>query len=175
VSAPERLRRAAVARRVLASAPQAAASLDWDALGHAPHWLALPDDEFAMFQCRVGAVLCGRELRLWIDRGRLDAAQAALGASFLRALLAESDSASSPPGLAGDWQIESPAQVHTVLREAGASVLLATLRSGALRDAVGALLAPAIASSMAAALARALVAHAESLEAQPQAVQGAAA
>ena len=125
-----RLRRAAVAERLLSSAPEAAAALDWDALDRAPAWLALPDPAFAAFQCRVGAVLCGRSLRMWIDRGRIDAAQGVLGATFLRALLA-------------------------------------ALPGGDLRDAVGMLLAPATAARIAPALARALVAHAESLDAPP--------
>ena len=59
-----RLRRAGVAQRLLASAPQAAAALDWDTLARAPAWLALPEDDFATFQCRVGAVLCSGALRL---------------------------------------------------------------------------------------------------------------
>ena len=162
-----RLRRAAVAERLLSSAPEAAAALDWDALDRAPAWLALPDPAFAAFQCRVGAVLCGRSLRMWIDRGRIDAAQAVLGATFLRALLAEGNSASAPSGLPACPDIDTPARVQPVLQAAGASVLLAALPGGDLRDAVGMLLAPATAARIAPALARALVAHAESLDAPP--------
>lgn len=165
MSAAARLHRAAVARRLLASAPQAAASLDWDALGRAPAWLALSETEFGTFQCRVGAVLHGRALRLWIDRGRLAAAQAALGAPFLRQLLAEPASASIPLGLAACAEIESPAQVAPLLREAGAAVLLAALPEAALRDALGAALAPVTASPMATELALTLVARAETLSA----------
>lgn len=158
-----RRRRAAVAERLLAGAPERAPSLDWDTLDAAPAWLALPDDAFTAFQCRVGAVLCGRALRMWIDRGRLAAAQAALGAPFMEALLAERDSAMLAPGLVACPEIELPGQVQPALRLCGASVLLATLPSGALREAVGALMAPAVASRMAPALALSLVAHAESL------------
>ena len=163
MSAASRLHRAAVAERLLASAPQVAASLDWDALGRAPAWLALPDAGFATFQCQVGAVLCGRALRLWIDRGRLVAAQAALGAPFLRRLLAEPDAASIPIGLVACPEIDAPTQVELVLRLAGASVLLASLPTGVLRQAIGAALAPATASTMAPELAVTLVARAGSL------------
>ena len=178
-----RLRRAAVAERLLAGSPQAVAALDWDALDRAPAWLALADAAFATFQCRVGALLCGHALRLWIDRARLAAAQAALGAPFLRALLAERGSASIPTGLFACPEIDSPAEVEPALRLAGASVLLATLRGGVLREAVGVLLAPAMASRMAPELALALVARAESLgspatapsSAREAALEGAAA
>ncbi len=160
-----RLRRAAVAERLLSASPQAAAVLDWDALDRVPAWLALADAAFATFQCRVGAVLCSRVLRLWIDRRRLAAAQAALGAPFLCALLAERDSDSIPLGLFACPEIDSPLRVEPMLRLAGASVLLATLPDGVPRDAIGALLAPATASCMAPELALALVARAESLDA----------
>lgn len=160
-----RLHRAAVAQRLLASAPRAAASLDWDALGRAPAWLALSETEFHTFQCRVGAVLHGRALRLWIDRGRLAAAQAALGAPFLRRLLAEPESASIPIGLVACAEIEQPAQVEPVLRQAGAAVLLAGLPDGLLRAALGAALAPVTASPMAAELALTLIARTEALAA----------
>lgn len=165
MSSALRLHRAAVAQRLLASAPQAAAPLDWDALGRAPAWLALPESAFATFQCRVGAVLHGRALRLWIDRARLTAAQAALGAPFLRQLLAEPESASIPIGLVAGAEIESPAQVEPVLRQAGAAVLLACLPDGLLRDALGAALVPVTASPMAAELALTLVARTEALAA----------
>ena len=163
MSAASRLRGAAVAERLLASDPQAAASLDWETLGRAPAWLALPDAEFDTLQCRVGAVLCGRALRLWIDRGRLAAAQAALGAPFLRTLLAEPDAASIPIGLVTCPEIDSPAQVEPMLRLAGASVLLASLPDGVLREVVGAALAPVTASTMAPELAVTLVVRAEAL------------
>jgi hypothetical protein len=159
-----RLRRAAVAERVLSIAPQPPAALDWDALDQAPAWLALEDPAFATFQCRVGAVLCGRSLRMWIDRGRLDAAQAVLGAPFLRALLADESSAAVPSGLPACPEIDSPTRVQPVLRAAGGSVLLASLPGGELRDVIGRLLAPATFVHVTSEQARALVAHAESLQ-----------
>lgn len=155
--------RAAVAERLLAGAPAPARALDWDELDSAPDWLALPEADFNAFQCRVGAVLCGRALRLWIDRGRLAAAQAALGAPFMEALLAQPDSTLLALDLFACPDIEVPAQVEPALRLSGASLLLATLPAGALREAVAVLLAPAIASRMVPALAASIVARAESL------------
>lgn len=158
-----RHRRAAVAARLLAGAPALAPALDWDTLDAAPAWLALDDEAFAAFQCRVGALLFGSTLRLWIDRGRLAAARSAVGPAFLEALLAERGVTLLPPGLVNGPVIEAPAQVRPALRLAGASVLLSTLSAGALRAAVSMLLAPAVASAMAAPLAASLVAHAGAL------------
>jgi len=163
MSAALRQHRAGVAERLMATAPQAAASLDWDSLGRAPAWLALPEAGFAMFQCRVGAVLCGNAIRLWIDRGRLAAAETALGADFLRALRSQPDSASIPIGLVACPEIDSASLVAPVLRVAGASVLLASMASGVLRDTIGAALAPVTASTMAPELAATLVVRAQAL------------
>ena len=129
-----RLRRAAVAERLLSGSPQAVASLDWDALDRAPAWLALTDAEFTTFQCRVGAVLCGHALRLWIDRARLAAAQAALGAPFLRALLAERGSASIPTDLFACPEIDSPADVEPAKAIAELEQAHDTLGSSMQRD-----------------------------------------
>ena len=163
MTAAARRRRAAVAERLLSGAPRRAPALDWDTLGDAPAWLALDDDAFATFQCRVGALLYAGVLRLWIDRGRLAAAQRALGAPFMEALLSKQDEVMLGPDLAACLEIEGPAHVQPALRLAGASVLLAALPAGALCDAVGELLAPVIAATMAPPRALSLVARAEAL------------
>lgn len=158
-----RRHRAAVARRLIGRAPDAVAGLDWDACDRAPAWLALDDDDLASFQCRVGAVLCARALRLWIDGPRLAAARAILGDGFLAQLLAQPDSASIPLGLVGAPRIDHAAQVGPALQAAGASVLLASLAHGPLRQAVGVMLAPAAPSTMTHELADTLVARAQAL------------
>lgn len=158
-----RRHRAAVARRLVERAPDAVAALDWEACERAPAWLALGADELTTFQCRVGAVLCARALRLWIDGPRLAAARALLGESFLAQLLAQPDSASIPLGLIGAPRIDSAAQVGPALQAAGASVLLASLAHGPLRQAVGVMLAPAAPSTMTHELADTLVARAHAL------------
>jgi hypothetical protein len=156
-----RRRRAAVSERLMAGAPQAVASLDWDTLDQAPHWLALPEAELTTFQCQVGAVLCAGALRLWIDKSRLAAAQTAVGALFLRKLLAQPEAASIAIGLVECPEIDTPGEVEAMLRLTGASVLLASLVPGALREAADAALAPITASTMAQELALTLVSHAQ--------------
>lgn len=158
-----RRHRAAVARRLIERAPDAVTALDWEACERAPAWLALDDDALASFQCRVGAVLCARALRLWIDGPRLAAARTILGETFLAQLLAQPDSASIPLGLIGAPRIDSAAQVGPALQAAGASVLLASLAHGPLRQAVGVMLAPAAPSTMTHELADTLVARAHAL------------
>ncbi len=162
-AAQMRAHRAAVARCLIERAPDAVAALDWEACERAPAWLALGDDELATFQCRVGAVLCARALRLWIDGPRLAAARAILGERFLAQLLAQPDSVSIPLGLIGAPRIDSAAQVAPALQSAGASVLLASLAHGPLRQAVGVMLAPAAPSTMTHELADTLVARAHAL------------
>lgn len=160
----QRRHRAAVARRL--ADHEAAAALDWDLLGRAPDWLALPEEDLAAFQRRVGAVFQARAIRLWIDGARIGAAKVALGEGFLARLLALPDSVSIPMELLGVPRAETAAQVAPLLRDSGAAVLLATLSPGALRRAAAALLAPASASSMAAELASTLVERTRSLAAE---------
>ncbi len=163
---PAQLRghRAAVARRL--AAHDAAAALDWDQLGRAPAWLALPDAEAATLQRRVGAVFQARAIRLWIDGPRIAAARAALGEGFLARLLALPDAVSIPMELVSVPRAESAAQVAPRLQATGAAVLLASLAHGALRRAAAALLAPAVASAMAPDLAASLVERALALAAE---------
>jgi hypothetical protein len=152
-AASERRRRALAAQYVLARAPAAAAELDWDALAQAPDWLVA---QGPAFECRVGAMLCVAEIRLWIDAPRLAAARRVLGASFLQALLAQPDS----PGaalLAPLPRIVGAEQVAPRLREVGASVVLAALADGALGAALEQALAPLHPLPIAAALAQSLV------------------
>ncbi|WP_280156089.1 hypothetical protein [Piscinibacter sp. XHJ-5] len=157
--------RAAVAQRLLAKAPAAAAALDWDMLGQAPLWLAMSDAALTQFARQVGAVLCAPALRLWIDARRLAAARAALGETFLQALLAQPDVPAIEPQLSNALRLDTPEQVGALLQAAGAGVLLASLPPGLLQAAAAALMAPAAALAMPASTAQALVSRARQLAA----------
>jgi len=161
-AATRRQRRAAVARRLLAAAPDVAASLDWETLDSAPAWLALSDAELMVLARQVGAMLCATSVRLWIDGARLGAARAALGAPFLQALQALPDAQLLPRNVAPCPRIDAAEQVAPMLRTSGLGVLLASLPNGPLRRAATALLG-STASTMAAALAHALVSRAQTL------------
>jgi len=158
-----RRRRAAIARRLLDRAPEAAATLDWDTLDRAPAWLAWSDGALAQFQRQIGAVLCAPALRLWIDGARLAAARAALGEPFLQALLAQPDLPAMRGDACGQARIDSAERVASSLQAAGAAVLLATLPEGPMRRAAGAAIEPALQLAMAPELARELVARAATL------------
>jgi hypothetical protein len=160
--AARRHRRAAVCRRLLAAAPEAAGSLDWDALDAAPAWLALSDADLMVLARQVGAILCAASIRLWIDGARLGAARTAVGAPFLLALQALPDAQVLPRNVAPCPRIDAAEQVAPMLRTSGSGVLLASLPNGALRRAATALLG-GNASTMAPALAHTLVARAQSL------------
>jgi len=160
-----RQRRAAIAARLLAASPAAAAALDWDLLDAAPDWLAWPEAVVTRLQQRVGACAQAASLRLWIDAPRLAAARDAVGAAYLDALLALPAPA-LPSAVDAGAAIDSAARVAPVLRATGASVLLAALPHGALRRAVEALTAPVHASDMAVPLAESLLAHALALAAR---------
>ena len=162
-AAQARRRRAAVAQRLLAQAPDCVDALDWATLDTAPDWLALPEPEFARLRARVGAVICVASLRLWIDGARLAAARAAVGDAFLRNLLAQPAMPMNPLDLAAQPRIDVAGQVGTLLQLAGSSVLLAAVPYGLLRRAACAALAPALPSTMAAELARSLIARATTL------------
>jgi hypothetical protein len=126
-------RRGAIAARLLDAAPDAAAALDWDALDRGPAWLAVPDHELALEQRRIGAVLHAAAIRLWIDRRKLAAAQAAVGDAFLRALLADC----TAPGVGGDTEIAADGcrDVAAWLRQAGAAVQAAAISDNPLGPA----------------------------------------
>lgn len=158
-----RARRARIASLLVARAHEAVAALDWEALDRAPDWLALGDVELAALQRRIGAVLYARAIRLWIDGPRLAAARDLLGAKFLAALLGQPDAASIPLGLVGAPGIASAAEVASALQSAGASVLLAAMPHGALRNAAAEVLAPVTASAMSHELAESLIAQAAAL------------
>jgi len=159
-------RRAAVARRLLAKAADAAATLDWDTLDRAPEWLALREAALAAFERRVGALLCAPALRLWIDGPRIAAARAALGDAFLRALLAEHDKPAVDAGAPAPPRLQSAERVATLLQAAGAGVLLASLPAGPLRRAATGVLSAGIPLTMVPELAQALVARTWAIAAQ---------
>jgi hypothetical protein len=158
-----RRQRAAIGQRLRQRAPDAVATLDWDALDAAPTWLALSDDELARFESQVGAMLCAPSLRLWIDGARLNAVRVAVGPEFLQALRALPSTQILPNNVAPSPRIDHAEQVAPQLRGAGASVLLASMPPGPLRLVVGTAFAPATPAQMAAPLAQSLIARALTL------------
>lgn len=161
-----RVRRAAVAQRLLALAPDAAAAIGWDMLDQAPAWLALPEPALATFQRQIGALLHAPDIRLWIDGARLNAVRAAVGDGFLRALLAQRDGPPLPPQLAGRARIDRAEQVRDALQSAGAAVLYASVTSAPLRDALTASPSHVVAAPLPHAFAESLVARVLALVAQ---------
>jgi hypothetical protein len=161
-----RRRRGAVARRLLASGADAISAIDWEMLDAAPHWLALPDGKLATLQRQVGALVYAPEIRLWIDGPRLAAARAALGETFLQALLAQHDLLSFPLDAGARPRIDTAAKVPTHLQVVGAAVLLASLPQGPLRHVVSTAMAPTAAAPLTTEMAQVLVARAQSLAAQ---------
>jgi hypothetical protein len=154
-----RQHRAAVAQQMLAEAPAAARALDWATLADAPPWLALSPRARGLFTRRVGAVLAAPALRLWIAAPQVAAACAAVGADWWQALMARTDWPALPPQLS-PWPAGAGTDadgVASMLHEAGAAVLLATLPHGALRHAASQLLAPAASLLMPKPTADALV------------------
>ncbi|MEO7244759.1 MAG: hypothetical protein ABIX12_06395 [Rubrivivax sp.] len=172
--AARRAHRAALARRLVSCAPEACAALDWDALGRAPDWLALTESERDGLQSRIGALLYARAVRLWIDGPRLDAARTVLGDTFLETLLTQPDEQSIPTALADVPPIATAAHVAPTWQTVGASVLLASLAPGPLRQAAKALLGPVAPSAMAHEFAVSLVARAVAQDGRAAPSRGAA-
>ncbi len=158
----QRRRRAAVAERLIARAPDTVKDVDWDALDRAPAWLALPDAQLLELQRQVGALVHAPQMRLWIDGARLAAARAAIGDSLLQSLLAQRE-APLPRDVLPLPRIDAASQVAAKLQAVGAAVLLASIPSGALRHAVATVLGQAGAPALACELAQSLVARAQSL------------
>lgn len=159
-----RRHRAAVAAHVLAIAPDTAAVVEWSDLDAAPAWLAQSESDLATLQRRLGALMHAGDIRLWIDKARLSGARAALGESFLQALLAQRDIDMPAVGAAAVQRIDSDHDVRAALQAAGSVVLLASLPAGTLRRALSAALDPtAAATTMNAELAHSLIARALTL------------
>lgn len=161
-----RRQRAAVAEQLIARAPHAVDAIDWDTLDGAPEWMAWGAEPLAALQHQVGALVLAPEMRLWIDAPRLAAATRVLGAPLLQALLALPDGEMLPRDVTPAPRIERADHVAPSLRACGASVLLASLSGGELRQAAALLLTPTRPSPMAGALARSLVVRAMQLAAQ---------
>jgi hypothetical protein len=161
-AAARRQHRAAVAQQLLAEAEPSARALDWVMLDEAPPWLALSRSARGLFTRRVGAVLAGPALRLWIAAPQVAAAQAAVGADWWQALMVQAGWPPLPPQVAPwpDGAATDAEGVAGVLHEAGAAVLLATLPHGALRHAASQLLAPSAPLLMPRTAAEALLATA---------------
>jgi len=162
----KRQQRAALAQRLRQRAADAVGSLDWDALDAAPSWLALSDAELQRFEAQVGAMLCAPMVKLWIDGPRLTAARIALGAGFLQALRSLPPTQMLPSNVAPCPRIDNAEQVAPLLRNAGVSVLLASMQPGPLRSVVTTALATGAPAAMAAPLAQSLVARAVAMAAQ---------
>lgn len=159
-TARARAHRAAVAARLVAQAPQAAAALDWDALGRAPGWLALPEDELMRLRCRLGALLHVGLLRLWIDRPRLQAARQAVGEPWFAALVGARPMPAPPCDGVDRRPIERAEDVAARLAAAGAALLLAACEPGPLQRAVAAAFGDVAPAGSGLEAARALVARA---------------
>jgi hypothetical protein len=160
-----RQQRAAVARRIGAGAPGQAGSLDWDTLGQAPAWLALPDAELSAFQRAVGAVVHAAELRLWIDGASIAAVRSALGEPVWHRLLNAPSGPTAGIGMSaiGSRLDPDPNCIGENLARVGTSVLLAALPPGPLQDVARALFAPIPPAEIIAALAESTVARARAL------------
>ncbi len=169
-AAERRAHRAAVAQTLWQAAPAAARAVGWRALDEAPAWLALPDAPRALLARRVGAVLAAPALRLWIAAAPLAAARSALGGEWFDALLARADWPAWPAGVPALPPAQAGSDVAELLRQAGASVLAASLPHGALRHAASACLAPLAPLALPAAAAQAVVDAALSLEAETEGV-----
>jgi len=135
-------------------------------LEKAPAWLALPEAKLATLQRQIGALLYAAEIRLWIDGARIAAARAALGESFMQALLMQRDLLAFPQDPAARPRIDAAEKVATHLQVIGAAVLLASMPQGPLRRVVTAAMAPTAAAAMAPEMAQSFVARAQSLAAQ---------
>ena len=159
-----RRNRATVARRLHAAAPEAVAVLDWPALESAPAWLALAEPDLARFTLQAGALRHAPLLRMWIDAQRLAAARAAVGTEFFQSLLAlpEARLPLSPDLMQGP-PIAAAEQVVPALRAAGQAVLLASLPTGCLRDAIAAAWSAVAPAALPEEVARTLVARVASL------------
>jgi len=154
-------RRAAIATRLLHGAPDAAATLDWEALDNGPDWLAAPDADLIRMQRRIGAFACASAIRLWIDRRRIAEACAAVGDAVLREALAARDAAQTAP----PWPTTMPepgGDVAEWLRTTGAAVQAAAVADTALGRTVALALCGCAdgALPMAPAVARDVVARA---------------
>ncbi len=158
-----RASRATLAQRVLASAPDAATSLDWDALDAAPPWLSLPVPALTALQRRLGAWMCAPVVRLWIDRPRLAAAAEGVGAAFLNAALAQAEAPRLPPLVTARLTLATAEQVPALLEAVGGAVLLATLSRGPWQRVAANVLAPVSNVDIDRDAARALLARVQSV------------
>ena len=154
---------------------------DWDTLGSLPPWCLLDEPARRRLQ-RVAALLfIGPELRLWIDRARLDAAAALVGADALAAAIEVADRrfasgaddpapvAGATPAFAapGAGAVDADAAEVAVALAArldgiGAAVLLATLPDALPIEGLPALLGEP-AGALAAAVADPVLDEAERL------------
>lgn len=161
-AARRRARRAAIATRLLAGGSPALARVDWAALDQAPDWLALPADELDRLQARLGVMVRIAEVRLWIDRARLEAVRVAVGEGWLRQMLCDPMAAANGLSARDADPIESAAMVVPRLCVGGAAVLAAGLSGDALRQAALAALGAPSAAPINPGLAGALIMRAMS-------------
>ena len=169
-----RRRRGAAARQLLALAVKGALDAperwDWDTLGSLPSWCLLDAPARLRLQRVAGLLFLGPELRLWIDRARLDEAAALVGADALDAVIDEADrrfagsdvdGAGSVAPVAASAGADAPSLAER-LDGTGAAVLLATLPDGLPIEGLGAALGEPI-GTLSVELAEGLLDAAERL------------
>lgn len=183
--ASERRRVRAQAARTLLQLHEAGALAEperwtWDVLERLPLWCLLDEGARRRLQLCAGAVLLGPELRLWLERDRLDRVANIVGRSLLSRVLHEADTlAASAPASSPDAREEGeprPARRlrPTVARDADAAALEAWLAGCGTAVLLGTLDADLPLGGLAASLgepsgklpaqtARALLVHAERL------------
>jgi len=134
--AETRCRLAAIAARLITGKGADLEPLTWRELIDAPAWLALPDDEFALLQRRLGALFHAKAISLWMDRPRLAAAQQSVGESWLRDLCAQRPVMPLPVQQIEPIDNIDAKDVATRLSATGATLLVASIPPGPMRDAV---------------------------------------
>ena len=74
----------------------------WEVLDRLPLWCLLGAERRRHLQKVAGAVLLGPELRLWLERGRLERVGSLIGADVLSRLLEAADAFAARPAVEGD-------------------------------------------------------------------------
>ena len=148
----------------------------WEVLDRLPLWCLFDAERRRHLQLIAGAVLLGPELRLWLERERLERVGALIGADALARLLEAADAFAARPAAEGEGESggggvygaddagtgDADDDVEARLLASGAAVLLGTLHEclplGGLIESLG---QPA--GTLPPETARPLLAHAEAL------------
>ena len=81
----------------------------WDVLDRLPLWCLLDETRRRRLQLCAGAVLLGPELRLWLERERLERVAGIVGRSMLRRVLHEADALAASVPATGGGSADGPA------------------------------------------------------------------